>query len=36
VEVPSSPDTGELITVTTTLELYEFGLQVIVPARPGR
>jgi hypothetical protein len=35
VEVPSSPDTGELITVTTTLELYEFGLRVIVPGPPG-
>ena len=35
VEVPSSPDTGELITVTTTLELYDFGLRVVVPGPPG-
>jgi hypothetical protein len=32
---PASPDTGELITVTTTLELYEFGLRVVVPGPPG-
>jgi hypothetical protein len=36
VEVPATPDTGELITVTTTLELYEFGLAVVVPGPPGK
>ena len=35
VEVPASPDTGELITVTTTLELYDFGLSVVVPGPPA-
>jgi len=35
MEVPSTPDTGELITVTTTLELYDFGLRVTVPGPPG-
>lgn len=36
VEVPASPTTnGQVLTVTTTLELYEFGLDVIVPGPPG-
>lgn len=36
VEVPASPTTnGQVLTVTTTLELYEFGLDVIVPGPPA-
>lgn len=36
VEVPASPKTnGQVLTVTTTLELYEFGLDVIVPGPPA-
>lgn len=32
VEVPASPQTnGQALTVTTTLELYDFGLKVVVP-----
>jgi len=37
VEVPASPTTnGQVLTVTTTLELYEFGLDVIVPGPPAQ
>ena len=36
VEVPASPATnGQVLTVTTTLELYEFGLDVVVPGPPA-
>ncbi|CAN5177315.1 hypothetical protein BH24ACT10_BH24ACT10_18290 [soil metagenome] len=36
VEVPASQTTnGQVLTVTTTLELYEFGLEVVVPGPPA-
>lgn len=36
VEVPASPATGgQPLTVTTALELYEFGVKVYVPGPPG-
>lgn len=36
VEVPASAATnGQVLTVTTTLELYEFGLNVVVPGPPA-